>query len=419
MAAPRKFLVREHENKDGSITFYARFTDQHGTRQEYALGRTPNWTRQRAETEMRHIKADVERGFWSRDAPSPGDAKGLLFSTMAKEWWKAKVAGQMATRTQMAYSFELEGQLVPFFGAKPVSTITKKEVDAFVRNQVAEGLAPHYINKQLQRLGQVLDLAMDWYDDILPANPARGKARRVADKKTHSSERWLDADQIELLLHAARELDQSSRRADYGRLGRESLIGCLCFSGLRNTELCELTWSDIDFVRRTIQPSGTKTEAALRYINIVDGLLPLLEAHRAQTLFGGKSDPVWATARGTHRDKDSLNHRILRPVVAKARELVADDEQKASTGAARAIEVALPDRITPHTFRRTFCAFATEATRDPNYVMGQMGHKDAGFTQRVYNRITERTGDPDPRVMAWMERPRRAAPDSRFHLSRP
>jgi integrase len=418
MAAPKKFRVRERMNRDGSATFYARFTDQHGIRREFPLGRTPDWNARLAQREVEHIQADVERGMWS---PKPGrsaDPQRLLFADMAYDWWHNKIAGRKALRTQAAYKAELTGHLVPFFGGMAVAAITKYDIDTFTARADQKGLSAAYINSQVQLLGQILDLAMDWYDNILPANPARGKHRRVEGRKSPDEDRWLTADQVELLLRAARELDKSAKRDEYQRLGRESAIGCLCFSGLRNTELCELTWDRVKFDRRIIQPGGTKTETANRDVNIVDGLLPLLIAHRNQTRYRNAADPVWPTANGKHRNKDLLNRRIVQPVVMKARELIQEDEERSSrTGEPRRIDVVLPSRITPHTFRRTFCGFATEETQDPYYVQQQMGHRDAKFTYRVYNRVRSWTGERDPRVLAWMNRPQRDAPTSRLRLA--
>jgi integrase len=417
MAAPKRFLVRERVNADGSTSYYARFTDQHGRRREFALGRSPEWNATRAQQEISFIRADVERGVWKPSTSRGEDARTVIFSDVAYDWWRFHVEGQKAEATQRAYKAELDGHIMPFFGKKLVREITKYDVDRFVDTRRKRGLSPAYINSQLQLLGQILDMAMDWYDDILGANPARGKQRRVAQRKTPDQDRWLNADQVELLLHAAKALDQSAVREDYRRLGRQSLIAGLCFSGLRNTELCELTWADIDFQRRIIQVGGTKTDAASRDINIVDGLLPLLIAHRNQTPYSGKSDPVWPTANGKHRNKDNLNRRIVQPVVAKARALITEDEGKAKTGQARALDVILPVGITPHTFRRTFCGFATEESKDPYLVQQQMGHTDAKFTQRVYNRVRSWTGESDPRVLAWMKRPERDAPESRLRLA--
>jgi integrase len=406
VAAPKKFRYRRHVKKDGSTSYYARFTDQHGVRRETRLGSTPTWNDELAATAMGHIQADVERGTWAPTTGRRTNPQRLIFEDLAYDWWDARIAGRKADRTQEAYRAELDGHLMPYFGPMAVAAITKHDVDSFVQSRVKRGLAPAYINSQLNLLGQILEVGMDWYEGILATNPARGKQRRVEGKKTTEPERWLEANHVELILLAARTLDRAAARADYRLLGRESLVAGLCFAGLRNTELCELTWADIDVDKRIIRVGGGKTPSASRDITIVDGLVGLLRAHQNETPYPRQTDPVWPTATGKHRDKDNLNRRMVQPVVTKARELADETQESAPAEGVAPKEVVLPAHITPHTFRRTFCGFATEEAKDPYYVQMQMGHRSAQFTQRVYNRVRSRwSGVSDPRVLAWMQRP--------------
>jgi Phage integrase family len=50
----------------------------------------------------------------------------------------------------------------------------------------------------------------------------------------------------------------------------------------------------------------------------------------------------------------------------------------------------LPDRVTPHTLRRTFATLALTAGRDPRWVMGQLGHTDARLTLALYAQVVQR-----------------------------
>ena len=50
----------------------------------------------------------------------------------------------------------------------------------------------------------------------------------------------------------------------------------------------------------------------------------------------------------------------------------------------------LPDRVTPHTLRRTFASLALAAGRDPRWVMGQLGHTDARLTLNLYAQVMQR-----------------------------
>ncbi len=407
MPAPKKFLVRERSNGGGTTTFYARFTDQNGTRQEFKLGRSPEWNADRAAREVAHIRADVERNTWSphpNGGPSP---QAIPFNKMAHEWWEKKIVEKKALATQAAYQAVVVKHLEPYFEAQPISTITPKDIDDFSSQEVSRGLKTSYINSHIRILGAILDTAMDWYEGVLPRNPARGQARYLSDEKVQDPDRWLNADQVELLLRAARHRDATSPRADYRRIGRESLIACLCFSGLRSSELCALTWHDVDCEQRILYGPGTKTDAAAREINIVDGLLPHLDRRRSETPYPEKHHLVWPTANGEPRDKDNLNRRVVQPVVEQARAFIAEDRKRSEQGDARQLDVLLPERLTPHTFRRTFCGFATEVEKDPFYVQAQMGHANPAFTQRLYNRVRTRASDPDPRVRQWLARPQR------------
>ena len=44
----------------------------------------------------------------------------------------------------------------------------------------------------------------------------------------------------------------------------------------------------------------------------------------------------------------------------------------------------LPEKVTPHTLRRTFASLALAARRDPRWVMAQLGHTDPRVRLNVY-----------------------------------
>jgi hypothetical protein len=50
----------------------------------------------------------------------------------------------------------------------------------------------------------------------------------------------------------------------------------------------------------------------------------------------------------------------------------------------------LPEKVTPHTLRRTFASLALAAGRDPRWVMAQLGHTDARLTLNVYAQVMQR-----------------------------
>ena len=53
----------------------------------------------------------------------------------------------------------------------------------------------------------------------------------------------------------------------------------------------------------------------------------------------------------------------------------------------------LPDKLTPHSLRRTFCSLLYALGEDPGVVMDEMGHTDPGLALRVYRQSMRRGED--------------------------
>jgi hypothetical protein len=160
--------------------------------------------------------------------------------------------GEWRPKTCADYEWQLCNHLLPFFGEHRLSQITIREVDRYRALKVADaqrraqaikaaadetepdrsarklrqardlpGIAPASINKTITRLGQILEVAVEY--ELLARNPARGKSRRV--KASKPAPVWFDrAEQIRVLLDAAGELD---REAPYGRrhVARRGMLG--------------------------------------------------------------------------------------------------------------------------------------------------------------------------------------------------
>jgi integrase len=50
----------------------------------------------------------------------------------------------------------------------------------------------------------------------------------------------------------------------------------------------------------------------------------------------------------------------------------------------------LPERLTPHSLRRTFCSVLYAVGEDPGVVMDEMGHTDPALALRVYRQSMRR-----------------------------
>ncbi len=76
----------------------------------------------------------------------------------------------------------------------------------------------------------------------------------------------------------------------------------------------------------------------------------------------------------------SVDHRIKGAINAANRKL--ED---------LAIE-PIPDKVTPHSLRRTYASLRAALRDDPVYIAEQLGHSDPGFTFRVYQKAAKRRG---------------------------
>ncbi|HWH92905.1 MAG TPA: N-terminal phage integrase SAM-like domain-containing protein [Baekduia sp.] len=128
MGRPLKGQVVERKTSAG-IVYALRFT-AYGERQYVTLGtRADSWTRQKAETELQDVLADVRRGTWRPPAPGP-QRPDPTFHEFASEWLASRKPA-IAPSTYQSYRNELVHHLLPFFHRHRLSQITVAEVDRY------------------------------------------------------------------------------------------------------------------------------------------------------------------------------------------------------------------------------------------------------------------------------------------------
>ena len=197
--------------RDGSVVYALRFR-AYGKRRYLTLGtKAEGWSHTRANEELQNVLADVRRGLW-RPPVARFEAtleEDRTFHEFASEWFEAMRNEGLARNTLLDYEWQLTHHLLPFFARHSLSEITIAEVDRYRQLKVREGrLSATSINKTIARLAQILDVAVE--RELIDRNPARGKRRRLKQRKPVRT--TLDrADQIEALISAAARA--RSRRA--------------------------------------------------------------------------------------------------------------------------------------------------------------------------------------------------------------
>jgi integrase len=390
---PRKASGSVVEPKDGrgwAIRFRA-----YGKRRYVALGSSDEgWNRERAETKLGHVLADVERGIWKPEAPPPdqGPATEPTFHEFASEWFEG-IAPELRERTRIDYQWRLSNHLLPYFAKHRLSAITVEEVDRYRREKVRESkavaaarqrqlamptkdrkrlvrpLSNSSINKTIRLLAVVLEQAIEY--GYIDRNPARGRKRLLKEGKPSRS--YLQPDQVAALLSAAGKLDTDGREGDIGR--RRPLLATLTLAGLRISEALDLRWRDVNLEGRRLRIAAAKTDAGVRQVDLTPALQELLTEYRRRSPYTKLGDLVFPTSAGKRDNPSNVRNRFL----DSAAKLANADLRAARRG-------PMPD-LTPHSLRRTFISLLLAAGADVPYVMAQAGHTDPKMTLGLYAQV--------------------------------
>ena len=376
MPRPATGSVMERTSKAGGVTYALRFR-AYGKREYVTLGtKGAGWTKAKAEAELRHVLADVERGLWKPAEPVvvEAPAETPTFHVFASEWFEENRHG-WADRTTKDYEWALSHHLLPHFRDYRLTAITIAEVDAYKAKKLREAdLAPAQINKTLKRLSQILEIAEE--RELIPRNPARGSRRRAKVPKVQRS--WVEPEQALALLEG-------------GSTYMRPVIATLLGSGLRVGEAVALDWSDVNLATGTIKVGKAKTDAgSYREVDLPGGVVDELRRWRAWALDkelalwkkqGGKGEPLFLSkhAGKVRRQTEANVARRLKTAIKRA------NEQLEELG----IE-PISDRVTPHSLRRSYASLRAALRDDPVYTAEQMGHTDARFTLSVYAKATKR-----------------------------
>ena len=392
MPRPPTGRIVVKELSGGGRSYALRFR-AYGERRYKFLGTSEGgWDRERAEAELRHVLADVERGIWQPNKAEVVEAppEEPTLHEFASEWYHRQEPN-LRERTRIDYRWRLSNHLLPYFGDHRLSEITVEEVDRFrfakqresedlrrvrerqlarpeaERKRLPRPLSNGSINKLIRLLAVILEQAVEYR--YLDRNPAQGRKRLLKEPKPLRS--YLQPKQVAALLAAAGELDAEARKADTGR--RRPLLATLTLAGLRLDEGLSLRWRDVNLADRKLQVGvdQAKTDAGRREVGLTPTLQEILSEYRTRTEFASPDDLVFPTATGRKDSSSNVRNRFLAKAVERA----------------NASLVEPMSQVTPHSLRRTFISLLLAAGSDVPYVMAQAGHNDPKTTLGIYAQV--------------------------------
>ncbi len=149
-----------------------------------------------------------------------------------------------------------------------------------------------------------------------------------------------------------------------------------------------------------------KTDAGRRDVRLRPVLRDELAAVKAAAPDTRPEAFVFATSEGQATNASAVRNRVLAPAVELANRRLEDHGSP-----------PLPDRLTPHSLRRTFASLLYALGENPAVVMAEMGHTDPGLALAIYAQAMRRQEGEAGRLQAlvngayWTDAGRRAAPD--------
>ena len=373
--------IEVHPWKDGrTVTVRARVR-AYGRRWRIDFGTNhEGWNRERARVELERILEQIERGTWVPPVPKPRDEAVVdpheTVKVTAYRWWQRRKV-ELAESTRADYRWRLRF-VVDQLGESLTAELDARGVDDLRQGLVAKGLSPRSVNMVLDLLAQVLDDAVEY--GLLKANPARGRRRRMKVPKSRRS--FLEPDMVVDLLDVAGAWEREV--PEHQRYGRRAVLATLCLAGPRIGELTGARRGALDLHGGRLRVGEAKTQAGLRDLELSAFLADELRTHLAGVPARlreahGALLPVFPTSKGGPLNASNVRNRLLAETVRRA------NEKRARAG-----QMLLPAKVTPHTLRRTFASLALAAGRDPRWVMGQLGHTDARLTLNIYAQVIQR-----------------------------
>ena len=248
--------VFPRRNKAGKITSYrGAYVGPDGKRR-YVSGKN----KEEARAKLRQTRGDAERGLVS-------DGGNVKLSEYLERWLNESVRGSVKPVTHQSYAMLVDKHVVPALGNVRLSKLTPAHLQGFYRSKLDSGLSPRTVQYIHVVLHRALKQALRW--GLVVRNVAEAvDPPRVAKKEVTP----LSPEQTRAFLQAAHG----------DRL--EALYVLAVHTGMRQGELFNLRWDDVDLDAGVLRVRGTKTARSRRTVTLSETALDALRSHLERQL---------------------------------------------------------------------------------------------------------------------------------------
>jgi len=321
---------------DASITLgqfnYADFFPQSSMVQKFAL-------------RTQHVKSLLS----SKDTPTVKVFQETWFDEMSPTWRASYISS-----VESVFS----GHVLPFFGKKVVSHITKADILQFrailakASPETGKSRSATTVNKILKIFRLMMCEAADRFNFNSPFNGVK----LLKEQKTDI--RPLSLDEVHTFLKHIRPDFH-----DYFKLR--------FFSGMRSGEITGLRWEHVDFERKQILVRETIVQGRVEYTKndgsyrTIDMTTPLLEALKSHHKVTGDQDYVFCNTLGKALDNKNVCNRIWYPM----------------------LNLLGYKRRRMYETRHTAATLWMAAGENPEWIARQLGHVNTEMLFKVYSRF--------------------------------
>jgi integrase len=360
--------VVKREDSDGGTRFQVRFRDVDGNKRSAGTFAS----RREAVKAGRRIDGKVEDGTWI----NPAAGRITFRDYVEQSWWPSR---HLEVSTRAAYRSYLDRHFLPFFGSRPMRSISPSTVQAWVTEASAGGLSPRSLGKYHVMLHGIFKRAVR--DRVILHNPcADTELPKVPPRKV----RILSPEEFELLL------------AEIPGRFRDLVLTDI-ETGLRWGELVALRPRHIDFLRRLIAIEETVVEVSKK--NSPTGERMVFKAY--------PKDDEFRTLRVSQALLDTLAARITSMELDRDDLLFPSTQAKGPIPLSRntfrtkywlpALERAGIDfQVRVHDLRHAHASWLLAGGADLKTVMDRLGHAQIQTTQKYLHTLP----DADDKALA-------------------
>lgn len=281
----------------------------------------------------------------------PNRAK-VTVEELAHLWLEQMQPPTVTPATWERYRVSVEVQVLPAFRDVSVGVLRPSAVRTWIAQMGKDGLSASSTIQAVQRLRQILDLAV--MDERITKNPAREKGITLPRRPARQRRRYLNDDELIRLAHASPAPEHILTLGYVGMRFGESVglrIEHLDFHEL-NMGIYE-SWTP---VKGQMVKGDTKTHQS-RVIPMPEPLAEMLEP-----FVRGRSGLVFTSPTGALINSNNWRRRVFDPAVKAAR----------------------LGKMTPHDLRHTAVSIAVDSGANVMAVAKMVGHEDARETLRTY-----------------------------------